>query len=183
MSKDQQIRLQADRVFVEQLCVLAGKTASAIALSAGMAPTTLNRYVSKKIMPSSTLKDSTIEKIADVLGLDGLVLLTHRKFIEQALLAGQVPPRLGEAATPSRGLSDNVHQHSHTAGQLSRMISDVVYGEFEARDLIDALEASQMVEDLTRNFWGEAAGGDFPVRKDIASAARGWIAARKRGKD
>ncbi len=50
-----------------------------------MAATTLNRFVSPKFKPTSTLKDSTIQKIARQWRLDAMELAIDRKNIEDAL--------------------------------------------------------------------------------------------------
>lgn len=92
MANDLEMRLRADRLFIEHLCKLTGKSASALASGAGMASTTLNRFVSKKVKPKSILKDVTIEKIAKKWGLDYFALAIHRKKIEQALREGKTIP-------------------------------------------------------------------------------------------
>lgn len=92
MENSLDIRLRADRAFVEYLCAITGETASAIAREAGMAPTTLNRYLSKKVKLTSTLKDSTIQKIAEKWGFDYLELMIYRKRIEEALRQGKAIP-------------------------------------------------------------------------------------------
>jgi transcriptional regulator with XRE-family HTH domain len=89
MGNDLDIRLRADRLFVQYLCEKTGKSASALAAGAGMASTTLNRFVSKKIKVKSTLKDMTIQKIAKGWGLDYPELAAHRKSIEEALREGR----------------------------------------------------------------------------------------------
>ena len=92
MANELELRLKADRAFVEYLCEATGQSASAIATGAGMAPTTLNRFLSKKIKLRSTLKDITIRRIAETWGLDHLDLITYRKKIEDALRAGKTVP-------------------------------------------------------------------------------------------
>lgn len=89
MASEPDIRLRADRLFVEHLCALTGKTASALAAGAGMAATTLNRYASAKVKPTSTLKDSTIQKIAKHWGLDPIDLAINRRNIEDGLRDGK----------------------------------------------------------------------------------------------
>lgn len=89
MSSDLDTRLRAERVFIEYLCRATGQSASALATGAGMAATTLNRFLSKKIKLKSTLKDSTIRKIAERWGFDYLELMGYRKKIEEALREGR----------------------------------------------------------------------------------------------
>jgi hypothetical protein len=92
MPNEMDIRLRAERAFVEYLCEATGQSASALASGAGMAATTLNRFVSKKVKLESTLKDSTIQKIAKKWGLDYLELMGYRNKIEQAIREGKAVP-------------------------------------------------------------------------------------------
>src|SRR5690349_11468957 len=89
MGNDLDIRLRADRLFVQHLCDMTGKSASALPAGAGMASTTLNRFVGRKVKVKSTLKDLTIQKIAKGWGLDYAELSAHRKGIEEALREGR----------------------------------------------------------------------------------------------
>jgi hypothetical protein len=106
MGNDLDIRLRADRLFVQYLCEITGKSASALAAGAGMASTTLNRFVGKKIRIKSTLKDVTIQKIAKSWSLDYAELTAYRKGIEEALHEGRSlldiqKGRFAAAETPS----------------------------------------------------------------------------------
>src|SRR5262245_7416492 len=92
MPSELDIRLRAERAFVEYLSQATGQSASALARGAGMAATTLNRFVSKKVKLESTLKDYTIQKIAQKWGLDYLELLGYRKKIEEAVRVGKPIP-------------------------------------------------------------------------------------------
>ncbi|MGE3623535.1 MAG: hypothetical protein AB7H77_06665 [Bdellovibrionales bacterium] len=114
MGNDLDIRLRADRVFVENLCAMTGKSASSLATGANMAATTLNRFVSKKAKLSSTLKDSTIDKIARRWGLDYLDLTAYRKAIGDALREGRAVPEFGKFTArqgKTGGLKESV-QHT-----------------------------------------------------------------------
>jgi transcriptional regulator with XRE-family HTH domain len=92
MDSDLDLRLKTDRLFVEYLCETTGKSASALATGAGMAPTTLNRFLSKKVKLQSSLKDTTIQRIAAKWGFDHLELLGYRKKIEESLRTGKSLP-------------------------------------------------------------------------------------------
>jgi len=111
MGNDTDIRFKADRIFVKQLCAITGKSASALAAGANMAATTLNRFVSGKVKPTSTLKDLTIEKIAKRWGLDYLRLTSYRKEIEEALRAGKAVPDF-----ENRRLKTGARARSRSAG-------------------------------------------------------------------
>jgi hypothetical protein len=100
------MRIQADKALIEYLCKTTGRSASALATSAGMAPTTLNRFLSQKIKVKSTLKDTTLQKIAARWGLNELDILAYRQHIQDALRTGKpIPPfrKISFDATPTSG--------------------------------------------------------------------------------
>jgi hypothetical protein len=92
MGNDLDIRLKTDRAFIEYLCEMTGKSASALSSGAGMAPTTLNRFLSKVVKLKSSLKDTTIRKLAQTWGFDYLELMAYRKKIEDSLREGKSVP-------------------------------------------------------------------------------------------
>lgn len=105
MEQELDIKLRTDKFFIEYLSKATGKSASALASEAGMAPTTLNRFLSKKVKIKSSLKDTTIQKIATKWGFDYVALIAYRKKIEDSIRSGKQLPAIQKKPHKKTGAS------------------------------------------------------------------------------
>lgn len=135
MDSDLDFRLKTDRLFIEYLCDTTGKSASALAAGAGMAPTTLNRFLSKKVKLQSSLKDTTIQRIAAKWGFDHLELLAYRKKIEESLRAGKSLPdihKMRSKALTASGAFREPRSRLFDAPERDPLMDDIMNASYDA---------------------------------------------------
>jgi transcriptional regulator with XRE-family HTH domain len=183
MASDLDIRLRAERAFIQYLCVATGESASALAAGSGMAATTLNRFLSKKIKLKSTLKDSTIQKIAERWGFDYLELLGYRKKIEDALRDGRAIPdfqktRFRSSETRIGGLKE-APGRSFAAPERDPLMDQIMGATYEVwfhSDYRDVVDFSRLPE-LVRLLYGRARSEPkTPAANEIKKRAADMLA-------
>ncbi len=175
-------RLRADRAFIQYMCDATGQSASALASGAGMAPTTLNRFLSKKVKIKSTLKDSTIQKIAERWGLDYLDLMTRRKKIEEALLEGKTIADFKQAPlkqTETRSMGMKEPRRREGMPERDPLMDDImgatyhVWFHSDYRDVV----AFDKLPDLVRVLYGRARSEPkLPTANEIKKRAMDMLA-------
>lgn len=99
-----------EKIFIEHLSLIAKLKPSALAVAAGLAPSTLNRRTRDVVDMEYGLSNKSLRKIADHLELPIEDLVAHREKISAAIASKEELPSYAELSIPNR---DKKHSLKH----------------------------------------------------------------------
>lgn len=83
-----------EKILIQQLSEAAALAPSALAVAAGIVPSTLTRHTTETVEIKSKLSLKTLGKLASYMDMQPATLVGHRDAIERAIRAGKQPPVL-----------------------------------------------------------------------------------------